>query len=185
MVHVLWTNYDLVYRNCNNLRYNLTWQGSEASNRATDNPRHHENLIFRNRTRSPFNRCELSRVTYQRKDYYRWRILPRGHCQERVTDMSLAGSYYRQCPTATEDDSGRRGNCYSRRERRQSRLVGDWTVPDQFTFTFRVELRMTVIDRHQGHGSGCTICIHRCSFVFIAPWPWLRRCSSVLFLSFK
>lgn len=28
--------------------------------------------------------------------------------------------------------------------------LGDWTVPGQFRFTFRVELRMSVNDRHQG-----------------------------------
>ena len=58
-------------------------------------------------------------------------------------------------------------NCYSRREGGHDRLVGDWTVPDQFGFTFRVELRMTVIDRHQGHTPGfSTVFIDNCSFVF-------------------
>lgn len=102
---------------------------------------------------------------------------PRGHCQERVTDISLAGSYYRQCPTATEDDSGRRGNCYSRREGGHDRLVGDWTVPDQFGFTFRVELRMTVIDRHQGHASFSTVSIDECNLVSCVPleaWAWAQ-----------
>lgn len=75
---------------------------------------------------------------------------PRGHCQERVTNISLAGSCYRQCPTATEDDS-LRGRWLLFQKRRRTRLVGDWTVPDQFGFTFRVELRVTVIDLHQGH----------------------------------
>lgn len=110
--------------------------------------------------------CEVSRVTFHRKDSLLMKDPPRGRCQERVTDMSLAGSYYRQCPTATEDDSGRRGNCYSRREGGHDRLVGDWTVPDQFGFTFRVELRMTVIDRHQGHANFSMVAIDSCNLIF-------------------
>lgn len=48
--------------------------------------------------------CEV--YTFHRKGFsLLTKDPPRGHCQERVTNISLAGSCYRQCPTATEDDS--------------------------------------------------------------------------------
>lgn len=115
--------------------------------------------------------CRPSR--FQRKSLINERFAARAHCQEPVTNMSLTGSYCRQCPTATEDASGRRGNYYSRREGGHSRLVGDWTVPDQFRFTFRVELRMTVIDRHQGHGCFERFSTDSGSLGFLWPlWSW-------------
>lgn len=73
---------------------------------------------------------------------------PRGHRQERVMDMSLTESDYRRRPTQTAEDceveeviaipEGKAG-------------IADRPVSDQFTFMFRVESRMTVIDHHQGH----------------------------------
>lgn len=94
---------------------------------------------------------------------YIWmRELPHGHRQERVMDMSLTENDYHLRPTPTMEDweveeviaipEGKAG-------------TASRPVPDQFTFMFRVESRVTVIDRHQGHDE--KLLYPECDFVIV------------------
>ena len=129
----------------------LTWQLVEARPRTTSNPMHGENLIFRrSNSARVYYPCEVEHVPQKGFSLCWWRIRRAGTVRNELRTYPWLGSCYRQCPTATEDDS-LRGRWLLFQKRRRTRLVGDWTVPDQFGFTFRVELRVTVIDLHQGH----------------------------------
>ncbi|EZA52934.1 hypothetical protein X777_07404 [Ooceraea biroi] len=99
--------------------------------RTNSKPRHHEGFMFRASAGLPAPVIVTPLIWRIQNQVVDERVATARAppCQERVTDMSLTASDYRRRPTPTAEDSGRRGK----------EGAADQPVPDQFTFTFRVE----------------------------------------------